>query len=496
MGIAIVIGTVIGSGVFKKPADVSKQLDEFGLVMMVWVLVGVVALCGSLALAEVGVNFPRAGGNYLYLKEAFGRGAGFMSGWVDFWIIKGASTAALATVFTESLHDVLRQSQGLGTHHQLVSYWGRHAITVGVIVFLALINIRGARLGGGVQLFVTTVKVLSLVAIAVLPFLIIAFVTEPRTVPSASRLTPIWPSSFLEINWSKFGVAMLGAIWAYHGWMNIAPVAEEVRNPNRNIPLSLIGGTLTVMALYLAVNLAYYLVIPGSEMKSIDGRSVAGEYGFRTLGAIGLLLISGAIMVSVFGALNGLVLVTPRLLYAMAEDGLAPNKLAEIHPRYRTPKWAIISLAAWASILVIGAGVVVDFESRNATDAPPTPAGESNQIEESPPPSVVRRSTGDTFDLLTNCAVFGAVSFETLAVATIFVFRRRYPVAKVHLPYRCGFYPWVPLLYVAVMAAVLCNMFMKTPLESLLGLGFIAVGAVVYRVVYHGAPGARFAAPG
>lgn len=393
----------------------------------------------------------------------------------------------LATIFTESLHDILKQSQGMATHEELLSYWGRHAVTVGVIMALAIINVRGTRLGGGVQLLVTTVKVLSLVSIAVLPLVLLFLVSEPRTVPSVSRLEPVWPKNWLDISWPKFGVAMLGVLWAYHGWMNVAPVAEEVRNPSRNLPLALIAGTVTIMVLYLSVNLAYYLLIPGSEMKGIAGRTIAGEFGFRALGSVGLLLISAAVMTSVFGALNGLVLVTPRLLYAMSEDGLAPRKLSALHPRYETPVWAILCHAAWASLLLIGVGVVVQYQA----ETPSSGAGASPIVQpaeakaEGLVDAKVYQKTTDSFDVLTNYAIFGAVSFETLAVATIFVFRRRYPVDKVQLPYRCRFYPWVPLIYVGVMAAVLYNMFGERPLESLMGLGFILLGAVVYRVVYY-----------
>ena len=317
--------------------------------------------------------------------------------------------------------------------------------------------------------------------------MLLFLVSEPRTVPSVSRLEPVWPKNWLDISWPKFGVAMLGVLWAYHGWMNVAPVAEEVRNPSRNLPLALIAGTVTIMVLYLLVNLAYYLLIPGSEMKGIAGRTIAGEFGFRALGSVGLLLISAAVMTSVFGALNGLVLVTPRLLYAMSEDGLAPRKLSALHPRYETPVWAILCHAAWASLLLIGVGVVVQYQA----ETPSSGAGASPIVQpaeakaEGLVDAKVYQKTTDSFDVLTNYAIFGAVSFETLAVATIFVFRRRYPVDKVQLPYRCRFYPWVPLIYVGVMAAVLYNMFGERPLESLMGLGFILLGAVVYRVVYY-----------
>ena len=229
MATALVIGTVIGSGVFKKPQAVAVQVPEFGLAMLAWVLVGVLALIGALTLAEVAVLLPRAGGNYVFLREGYGRWAGFLWGWVEFWIIRSASIAALATIFTESLHDILRQVRAAEAGMDVLHYWERQGVTVTVIAVLGWINLRGTRLGGGLQLVVTSVKALSLIAIAVLPFVILGLVSEPRVRPGLENLAPIWPTDWTAVNWSRFGSALVSVLWAYHGWMNIAPVAEEVR---------------------------------------------------------------------------------------------------------------------------------------------------------------------------------------------------------------------------------------------------------------------------
>src|SRR5437879_5145012 len=217
MATAVVIGTVIGSGIFQKPQRVADNVPYFGLVALVWILGGLLALMGSLAYAEVSVLYPRAGGNYVFLREGYGRLAGFLWGWVEFWIIRAASLAALATVFTESLHDILRQTAGTGTGGDVLGYWEQRLLTVAVIGGLALVNVRGVRWGGLLQLFITTVKVASLLGILVLPFLITA---RP---PPAPVSTP--PVAF---TFGGMFSALLGVLWAYHGWMNIAPVAEEV----------------------------------------------------------------------------------------------------------------------------------------------------------------------------------------------------------------------------------------------------------------------------
>src|SRR5437870_2116802 len=212
---AIVIGTVIGSGVFKKPHAVAKDLSEFGLIMIAWALVGVLAFIGSLILAEIAIIHPRAGGNYVFLREGYGRWAGFLWGWVEFWIIRTGSIAALASVFAEAFHDILRYAvNDVGNRADVLSFWAQQGVTVTVIAVLAFVNARGTILGGGLQLVVTTVKVGSLLAIALMPFIWLAFVSQPDV--RVARIEPVWPDDLTGINWSKFGSAMVGIIWAYH----------------------------------------------------------------------------------------------------------------------------------------------------------------------------------------------------------------------------------------------------------------------------------------
>src|SRR5437868_1251801 len=209
MATAVVIGTVIGSGIFQKPQRVAENVPYFGLVALAWILGGLLALMGSLAYAEVSVLFPRAGGNYVFLREGYGRLFGFLWGWVEFWIIRSASIAALAAIFAESLHDVLRneafrRALGLEPSDQVLGYWAQQWLTVGVIFGLALVNVRGVRWGGGLQLFITLVKIASLLGIMALPFLATAltgaFSSAPAVVPPPrpENLPPVWPSSLGE----------------------------------------------------------------------------------------------------------------------------------------------------------------------------------------------------------------------------------------------------------------------------------------------------------
>lgn len=461
---AMVVGTVIGSGIFKKPQEVASYIPYFGLVSAAWVIGGVLALLGSLVYAEIAVLYPRSGGNYVFLREGFGRLWGFLYVWVELWIIRSATLAALATVFTESLRDLLRAT-GTPLAEAMAGFWTQRALTLAVIAMLAGVNVLGVRWGGGVQLVLTLIKVATLVGIAFLPFLL-SLVDEARL----SILLPAFPPPdtggvFLP----RFGAALVGVLWAYHGWMNVTPVAEEVRNPQRNLPLALIGGTMVVVLLYLGANLAYALVLSQPEMAQLKNTTVAAAFAQRLIGPLGGAAASAAVLCSVFGGLNGNLMGGSRLVYAIGDDGLAPRILGNVHPRYRTPAAAIWALAIWACLLVVGGAALTRYRLPAISWGALTldlniPRGKS------------------LFDLLTTFAMFGAVLFETLAVATIFAFRRRRPDADRH--YRCLAYPALPVLYCVLMAGVLANMFVIQRSEALIGLGFIGLGAGVYALFY------------
>jgi amino acid transporter len=460
MATAVVVGTTIGSGVFKKANVVALNVPDLGYTALAWVLVGVLALLGGLTIAEVAAMYPHAGGAYVFLREAYGRLAGFLWGWVEFWIIRTASIAALATIFSGSLYDILRDpaladrlgyspdDPGLDPANEVYA-------TLAVILGLALVNVRGVKWGGVLQLFITLVKVGSLVVIALLPWLLSApSVANPDPLPAEWKHPP---ESFTL---GGFATALLAVLWAYHGWMNGAAAAGEVKDPHRNVPLSLIGGVLVIIALYLGANFAYARVIPQEQMANVklmfNGKDVpvATMFALRLLGSVGTVVMSAVIMCSVFGALNGNILVGPRVLYAMGEDELAPRFLGQVHPRYHTPALAILVLTAWSMLLVAGVGVLARLEVLDPQKAP--------------------------FDVLTDFAMFGAVTFETLAVLSIFVFRWRYPQAE--RPYRCWGYPFTPALYVLLPAMILGNMFVNQRVEALSGVAIIAVGTVVYLV--------------
>src|SRR5262245_11163876 len=267
MATAVIVGTVIGSGIFKKPQSIAAAVPYSGMAALAWVLGGLLVLLGALAYAEVSTLFPRAGGNYVFLREAYGRPFGFLWGWVEFFVIRSASLAALATMFTTSLYALLAEvAPGVASH---LGYWPQRMLTVTVLLLLALVNIRGVRWGGGLQLLVTLVKVGSLLFIIALPFVAVWLVAAgtPGANPRAAdvaNLKPAWPDAgaFDLTMLRRFATALLAVLWAYHGWMNLAPVAEEVKEPQRNIPRALLIGTAILIFLYVGTSFAYSAVLP------------------------------------------------------------------------------------------------------------------------------------------------------------------------------------------------------------------------------------------
>lgn len=449
---AIVVGTVIGSGIFKKPAAVAADVPMFGVAMSAWVLMAVLILFGGLALAEVTTLFPRAGGNYVFLREAYGRAFGFMWGWMDFTVIRTASIAALAVIFAESLHDMLRQ---LGDGQPVMSFWQVNSIALGTILILGLVNVCGVRWGGGLQLLLTIIKVGGMIVIGLLPFGILRFV-EGAPTPTTDNWRPFWPSEAQPFDIVKYGAILIAILWPFHGSQNLGPIAGEVRNPQRNIPTALLLGIGIVALLYIGMNLSYATVIPSDEMAKLKGQSVAAVMCRKLLGPIGAALAAGVVMCSVFGSLNGNILVGPRLLFAMGEDKLAPQGLSAIHPRFRTPARAIMVYTIWSMILLFGGALAIFVAERQGRKMP------------------------DPFDLLTNFAMFGAVVFETLAVASIFVFRQKLP--GMPRPYKCPGYPIVPIVYVIAFIGVLASYFLdkEKRIEAYSGVGFTLVGAAIY----------------
>jgi amino acid transporter len=472
---AVVVGGVIGTGIFRKPQLVAQQVPYSMLALSVWAVGGLVVVLGILSLGEVSVLFPRAGGLYVFLREGYGRMVAFLFAWVQLWVIRPGAVAALATMFTESFRNFIHLASmgslpGIPAGPLRDDDWLWVGITVAVIMGLGLLNVLGGDLVSRFQIGLAAVKVLSLVALALLPFVGLVLLGRPRGFgePRFAHLAPLLPATLGAVSVGNLGTALLGVLWTYSGWAALTYVAEEVHDPGRNLRFAFTAGVAIIIALYLAVALAYNLVLPQAEMAALKRTDVATAFCMRLTGSAGAVAVSLIILISVFGALSTDLFTSPRALFALGRDGLAPRAIGLVHPRFRTPSTAILVASVWASVLLVSAAVLgrVRLPALHLFSA---------RLD------LNLREGKALFDVMTDIASCSGIAFEALAVSTIYVFRRTLPGAP--RPVRCWGYPIVPALYLAAMLFVLVSTFLYQPVEALLGLGFVALGAVVYVVM-------------
>lgn len=325
---AILVGTTIGSAIFIVPNTVARNLPSVGLIFLVWSVTGLLSFFGALAYAELGAMMPGTGGHYIYLREAYGPLAGFLSGWASFLIMQSGSAATLAAGFSIYLAYFIPLTP---LEAKLAS--------VLLIAALTLVNYRGVRLGAGVQKFFTFLK------LAGLGVIVLSALFSPRHVESAAA--PVSGG----FSWSSFGVAMIACLWAYEGWNCVSFVAGEVKRPERNMLLALALGTGTLVAVYLTANAAYLHVLSVPQIAAAD--RVAARSAEITMGAIGGTLVSLTILLSIIGAENESLLTSARIYFAQARDGLFFKQVGRVHPRYETPYVSIAVQGVWTAILAI-----------------------------------------------------------------------------------------------------------------------------------------------
>ncbi len=455
----VVVGSVIGSGIFIVPARVAHQTPFMGPIVLVWIVGGLFSAAGALTLAELGAMIPRAGGTYVYLREAYGRIPAFLFGWTEFLIMRAGSMATLAAAFALYFTKICKAPAGLE-----VRIWQAIA-AVSAIALVSTVNVLGTRLGARLQMAGTAIKVGGVLALIALPFLIGG--------GSVSRLAPVWPLAWDQGLFSGMMVAMVGVLWAYDGWINLTPMAEEVRDPGRNVPRAMILGMITLIFLYITMTLMYHSVLPMDEVASLSGaksaeEAVAATYSGRLLGQQGIWAISILVMCSTFISLNGNAMTGPRAYFAMARDGLFPAGLCRIHPRYNTPANAVIAQGLWAILLTVAGTVMILWQAPGEGSTLPTFILEGwrtlNQTE--------------LYKLLYSYVIFGANVFYLLAVASVFVLRIRRPEAP--RPYKTWGYPFTPLLFIVGSLILMVDMIRQTRIESLTGLGIIAAGLIAY----------------
>lgn len=462
---SMVAGCVIGSGVFRKAPVLAQNLPDLVWVMAAWILGGLFAFLGGLCFAESVSRVPQAGGNHGILTTAYGPMWGFLWGWTDFWIIRSASIAALVSILVDALMDLLPAAflpHGISPGPLV-------RVAIGSLVLLGLggIQVFGIALGARLMVGITAIKVAFLLLLAVMPWLGLWFYPGASQWANLSSVAPRVEEGFFG-HVGSMGTAMLAVLWAYHGWGNIAPISEEVRDPKRNIPFALFLGIGTVTVLYLLVNIGYHLVMSMGEIAGLDSnQAVATEVFRKLLGPAGVTLASMAILCSVLGSLSGNLLAGPRLPFAMARSGQAPHFLAMLHPVYRTPVWSIVVLVAWSvALLWIGYGL--------------TTLGKISlwgfwELSMS--------ASADVFDWLTNFAMFGSILFETMGVVSVLKLRK---TGDLWDGYRCPMIPLIPMVYLVLPVFLFCNMLKKQPSEAVMGLVFTAMGIVAYLAFYRG----------
>jgi len=423
--IAVVVGITIGSGIFRTPASVTNRLPGPLPVFGVWIAGGIVAMCGALTLAEVAAAFPDTGGIFVFIRKSWGRLPAFLFGWAELAIIRAAAVGAIATTFAEYLLRVLGFDPGVAPYDSWVHYVAAIAIAL-----IAALNYVGVRWGSLIQNVTTVAKYFGLLFIVVAAIVI----GIPKT---GGHFTPLMPPGSFSI--APFGLAMVSVLWAYDGWADLAFISGEVKDPERNLPRALIFGTLAVIAIYILANVAYMGVMPVGEIR--HSKLVAADVALRLIGPAGVTFIALTVMLSTLGTLNGSILTNPRVFFAMAADGLLFRKIADVHPRFKTPYVAIALTAVLGIIFVL-----------------------------------LR-----TFEQLADSFVTAILPFYALGVASIFVFRRR-SAAEYSPPFKAPFYPVAPILFVLATLYLLVNALIdpSSRWPTLAIFGVILAGIPVY----------------
>lgn len=442
---SIVVGNIVGTGVFLKARVMTCNVGAPSTVLLVWVAAGLLSLAGALTYAELSAMMPRAGGEYVFVRDAYGRATGFLYGWMQFFIAKTGSQAALGTGFAIFLNQLIggRLDEAdfairIGGDAYSLGLSPVQVIALAAIIFVTLINCLAVTVSGGVATVLTGVKIALILGIAAGAFLLSDGSFANFTLSGAGgRCEGV--DAAARTGLAGFGAAMLGALWAYDGWNNLTLLGGEIKNPQRNIPIALIAGMATIILLYMLVNSAYFFALTPEQVASVPASSsVANEVARNFFGRAAVALVTAGLLLSTFGSLHTSVLTGARIPYAMAQDRLFFAGLARLSPRTRVPVGAILLQGVWACVLALSG----------------------------------------SYDTITDYVVFGSWIFYGLATASVFIFRKRMPDAE--RPYRAWGYPVVPVLFLLVTGWLLVNTLLTTPKQALIGLGLIALGLPVY----------------
>lgn len=414
--IMVAIGSCIGSGIFVTPSQIAGLVPSAQLILGVWAIGGIITLTGALTFGELGSIFPQAGGIYVFLKEAYGGLAGFLYGWAYLLIITSGSIAVLALAFSYYLSFFIPMNEATKIVTSIIA-----------IITVTTLNVLRAKFG---EIFSNIFTGLKIVGILIIIGVGLFFGSSDLSFNS--NTTSLASDSSL----SSFGVALVGVLFSYGGWQHASFLAGETKNPSRNVPIAMITGALVVILIYLLVNVSYMLLLP---INTIAGSQKVAAESVSTIIPFGGMLVAGIIAISTLGTIGIYTLSTPRIYYAMAEDGLFFKSFAKVHPRFKTPVNAIIGQSVWSIILLLFWG---------------------------------------TFEDLITYTVSVEWIFFGLAAAGIFIFRKR--LKNVNRPYKTLGYPVTPIIFVGIIIWFVINITINKPLHMAIGIGFLLLGIPVY----------------
>src|ERR1700694_444456 len=445
---ALVVGSMIGSGIFIVSAEILRQVQTPGLLLLVWGVSGIVTLLGALSYGELAAMFPKAGGQYVYLREGISPLFGYLYGWTLFVVIQTGTIAAVAVAFarfTSVLVPSLTPDVFLGTTLHLprpigdiaVGLSPQRILAIASIVLLTWINVRGVRTAAFIQTSLTAIKVAALAALIVLG-LTIGRNAEAIT---ANFGPNFWPAGGLTLGMLPLiGAAMVGSLFSMDAWNNVGFASGELKQPEKDLPFAMAVGTLTVTTLYVLANVAYLNVLPADAIAHAPQDRVGTAAMAAMFGTPGLYIMAVAIMISTFGCNNGLILSGARVYYAMAHDNLFSKSPATLHPHYRTPAVALIVQAIWTCVLCLSG----------------------------------------TYGQLLNFVIFAAVAFYMVTAVGLFALRKKRP--DIPRPVKTPGYPWLPALYIGLTALIAVDLLVQkaTQTYAMLGLVLALLGVPVY----------------
>ncbi len=422
----LVVGSMIGTGVFLKSAAMAQALGSPGLVLLAWCAAGLLSLSGAFTYAEIGSRFPKAGGEYVYLREAYGKLPAFLFGWTRFWIASTGSVAAYG----------VGAATFLGAVVDLKYFGGKTSVALFFILLYTTANCFAVSFGGKVQAFMTSIKMLLILSIAIGVGFAVA--------PGSGNLFPLSFHSTAVNPVSAFGMAMLAALWAFDGWNNLPMAAGEVKNGSKNVPLALASGTFIVLLLYGMVNLAYFHALPFSEVVTSnstrfpDAIPLAAKAAQTFLGPIAVTFLSIMFVFSALGAMNGSILTGARVPYAMAKDGIFFHRFSQLNSKTHVPVFSVVVQGVWACVLALSG----------------------------------------TFDQLTDSVVFASWIFYGAVTFSVFLLRKRKDVPAAS--FKTWGYPVLPIVFLISTVFLLINTVITNPKETLVGLVLISLGVPAY----------------